>query len=133
MAKTETLGLELTTEQSTLFGLWQKAMNDEGDGTAERPYSNMQIIDAYLGGIKSKPLTLTLKADSWDEQTSSQQIDADGMTEDAIIVVSPSGNPSTYANAGIYCSAQAEGTLTFACENAPESDVEVNILIINNK
>ena len=51
------------------------------------------------------------------------------MTADNNILVSTSGDPTAYAEAGIYCSAQADGSLTFKCTTTPTEDVLVSVYI----
>ena len=44
--------------------------------------------------------------------------------------VGTSDSYMTYAEAGVRCTAQGAGTLTFACETAPTEDVVANVLIL---
>lgn len=50
MAKTPNLNLELTTDETTLFKDWWKAMNGQGSGSSK---SNMQLIDEAFGNIQA--------------------------------------------------------------------------------
>lgn len=70
---------------------------------------------------------LTLNATDWENNT--QTINVIGIDNDSLIFVSPAGDPTNYANAGIWCSKQGENSLTFTCAIIPETDIKVNILI----
>ena len=50
MAKTENLGLELTTQDTTTFKAWRESINGQGDGITQDK-SNMQLIDEAIGDI----------------------------------------------------------------------------------
>lgn len=54
------------------------------------------------------------------------------MTATNSVVISPDPSSiSDYATAMVYCSAQASNSLTFTCTTAPETDLTVNVLILN--
>lgn len=71
--------------------------------------------------------TIVLLSSEWtnNEQTAS----VEGATADNNILVSASGDPTAYAEAGIYCSAQADGSLTFKCTTTPTEDILVSVYI----
>ena len=49
------------------------------------------------------------------------------------VIVSPTPSCiSDYASAGIYCSGQADGELTFTCATEPSANIHVNVLAINS-
>lgn len=77
-----------------------------------------------------KPITVTLPASGW--QDGCQTVNVSGATAKNIIIAGY--NPESkeaYTDAGIWCSAQGDGTLTFSCENTPDVDVAVNVAIFN--
>ena len=48
------------------------------------------------------------------------------------IVVSPiPANQSAYSDAGILCTAQATGSITFVCDSVPATDIQVNVLVVD--
>lgn len=51
------------------------------------------------------------------------------MADSAVIVSSTPADADAYTNAGILCTAQADGTLTFTRKNATTKDVGVNVFI----
>lgn len=78
---------------------------------------------------KSTTTTITLPASSWSGNITTRAVS--GMTSSANIIVTPS--PSSYIaynEAGIRCMAQGSGALSFACEEVPTSDLQVNIIIL---
>lgn len=78
---------------------------------------------------KSTTTTITLPASSWSGNITTGAVS--GMTSSANIIVTPS--PSSYIaynEAGIRCMAQGSGALSFACEEVPTSDLQVNIIIL---
>ena len=102
-------------------------------GTASDPIFNFSIPRGEQG-LPGRPTithTLTIAANQWNSSTKQATVLCDDMTSDALIIVT--GNPDTYMevmNAGIYCIAQGEGTLTFYCaNNIPSSTVKENVLI----
>lgn len=73
--------------------------------------------------------TATLAVNSWSSGT--QTVNVTGVTSSNTVVVSPApSSVSDYASAGIYCSAQGSGTLTFTCSTTPTSAITVNVMIV---
>lgn len=73
--------------------------------------------------------TVTLEVANWSNDT--QTIIAEGVTTTGHIIVSPApASINDYVDAGIYCVAQGEGSLTFTCENTPEVAISVQVLIV---
>lgn len=72
--------------------------------------------------------TATLTTSGWSNNT--KTVNVSGVTASNTVVVSPApSSVSDYAAAGIYCSAQASGTLTFTCTTVPSAAITVNVLI----
>lgn len=75
-------------------------------------------------------ISVTLPASGWSND--SQTVAADGVTSNnTLIVASAPENYDAYAEAGIYCSSQANGYMTFKCKDAPSVNLNVNIMILN--
>lgn len=73
--------------------------------------------------------SVTLPASGWVGD--SQVVNMANMTKNKTIVVSPNpANFTQYGEAGVYCSSQGTGTLTFKCSSTPTGDLVVNILVI---
>ena len=79
-----------------------------------------------------KAATVTLSANAWSGN--SQTINVSNVTAGSLVTVAPvptTLNRTAYLEAGVYCSAQGAGTLTFVCEDVPSVNLNVNIQIIN--
>lgn len=84
---------------------------------------------AYVDGRK-KAVTVTLPGSGWAENA--QTVSVAGVTDGNTILVGYSPDSfAVYTDAGIRCTGQGAGTLTFVCESAPETDVHVNVVILN--
>lgn len=73
--------------------------------------------------------TATLIVDNWNEKT--QTVNVAGVTAEREIIVRP--DPACYLawqDANVYCSAQGAGSLTFTCEDVPESALTANVLVV---
>mgnify|MGYP000406388951 FL=1 len=84
----------------------------------------------YQSPVKSA--TVTLSANAWSGN--SQTINVSNVTAGSLVTVAPvptAQNRTAYLEAGVYCSAQGSGTLTFVCEDVPSVNLNVNIQIIN--
>ena len=84
----------------------------------------------YQSPVKSA--TVTLSANAWSGN--SQTINIPNVTAGSLVTVAPvptAQNRTAYLEAGVYCSAQGAGTLTFVCEDVPSVSLNVNIQIIN--
>ncbi len=72
--------------------------------------------------------TVVLSTTNWTDN--SQTVSVDGVTIDGTIIVSPAPNShSEYANSGVMCTEQQEGSLVFTCDTIPTNDLTVNLLI----
>lgn len=84
----------------------------------------------YQSPVKSAMVTLSANAWSGNSQT----INVSNVTAGSLVTVAPvptAQNRTAYLEAGVYCSAQGAGTLTFVCEDVPSVSLNVNIQIIN--
>ena len=53
------------------------------------------------------------------------------MTADREVIVRPApANYIAWQDANVYCSAQGAGSLTFTCEDVPESALTANVLVV---
>ena len=76
-------------------------------------------------------VSVTLTASGWNANAKTQTVSVSGVkaTANCIITAAPDSYMA-YAKAGVRCTAQGAGTLTFACETVPTADVAANVLII---
>lgn len=100
----------------------------KGDGNGN--FTTITITPDTIGAA-SKPVTktLSLPASSWSNNTITRAITGITTSSDIIIAAAPA-NHMAYARAGVRCSAQGSGSLTFVCENTPTKDLTVNVLIV---
>ena len=76
-------------------------------------------------------VTATLSASGWDADAKTQTVSVAGVTATAnCIITAAPDSYMAYAEAGVRCTAQGAGTLTFACETVPTADVAANVLIV---
>ena len=76
-------------------------------------------------------VSVTLMASGWNANAKTQTVSVSVVTATAnCIITAAPDSYMTYAKAGVRCTAQGAGTLTFACETVPTADVEANVLII---
>lgn len=72
----------------------------------------------------------TLAVADWSS-SNTQTVNVTGVTASNIVFVSPApASASDYASAGIVCTAQGSGTLTFECTTTPTNAITVNVVIL---
>lgn len=91
-------------------------------GVATRSWS------APSGG-GSTGTTASLVVANWSSNT--QTVNVTGVTASNNVIVAPApASQADYTAAGIICTAQGAGTLTFTCTTVPSSAITVNVLIL---
>ena len=96
------------------------------NGNFEIMSADGTIPTARLTKVNS---TITLTAAGWSSNT--QTVNVTGMTATGVVMVSPvPADQSAYTTAGILCTAQAEGALTFTCSTTPSADIDVNVVML---
>ena len=77
------------------------------------------------------PRTVTLTSANWDSATKAQTVNADGVTTTNIVTVSPATKASAdiWAESGVFCTEQGDGTLKFTCVDVPTADISVNVVV----
>ena len=76
-------------------------------------------------------VSVTLRASGWNANAKTQTVSVSGVTATAnLIITAAPSSYMAYAEAGVRCTAQGAGTLTFACETVPTADVAANVLIL---
>lgn len=74
-------------------------------------------------------LTATLTVAGWSNKA--QTVSVAGVTANSIVTVTYApASHDAWLDAGVYCSAQGAGTLTFTCESVPSAALTANIVII---
>ena len=104
-----------------------KAAKDSGSIVETEMY---MVIDENESGDERIATSATLSSSKWSNL--SQSVSVGSVTTNSIVIVTPAPNShEAYGEYGIYCSAQANGTLTFKCSAVPSVNLTVNILILN--
>lgn len=113
-----------------------KTPNDSGTVTIVAGDINTSSGDSVETALnnkagKSTGASVTLQESGWDADAKTQTVSVSGVTATAnCIITSAPDSYMAYAEAGVRCTAQGAGTLTFACETVPTSDVSANVLIL---
>lgn len=72
---------------------------------------------------------VTLAVADWSSNT--QTVNVTGMTATGVVFVNPDpSDQADYTSAGILCTAQAAGTLTFTCDTVPSGDIDVVVVML---
>lgn len=122
MPKTSFLNLDLTTDENTRFEDWQKALNGEGDGTEENPYSNMQIIDNAIQKIYGTSGEVTLTASNWQNNSYALNISKLGVNDAVFFTPANLTSKTVLESANVFISSNAS-IVTFSAQTAPTQDI----------
>ena len=105
-------------------------------GNVQTNTSNITTIQGQVAQLQTDvagkqadltSVTVTLAVAGW--ASNQQPVTASNVTADNIVWVSPAPASFTaYGQAGIYASAQAEGTITFTCTKAPTVAISVEVV-----
>lgn len=99
------------------------------DATNSAAYVQNADTNSYLES-KVQSYTATLPASSWADNK--QAVSVAGVKADNTVIVSPApASHTAYAEAAVRCDAQSAGKLSFVCESAPNTDLTVNITVID--
>ena len=89
------------------------------------------FVHGLVDGLKSKGVSVTLPASGWNANAKTQTVSVSGVTASVnLIITAAPDSYMAYAEAGVRCTAQGAGTLTFACETVPTANVAANVLIV---
>ena len=92
------------------------------------------VIAAVKGTDYAAPsvgVSVTLTSSGWNANAKTQTVSVSGVTATANCVITAAPDSyMAYAKAGVRCTAQGAGTLTFACETVPTANVAANVLIV---
>lgn len=91
--------------------------------------SSNPVWQAPSGGGGSTSATATLAVNDWSSNT--QTVSVTGVTSSNNVIVSAApASQADYTAAGVICTSQGAGTLSFSCQTVPSSALTVNVLII---
>ena len=97
---------------------------------------NDPITPESIGAAtQPKAVPITLSSSGWDSSTKTQTVTVNGVSSDEttqLITSTPAlASQTAYYNAGVICTAQAENSLTFTCENIPTVNLSAYVVIHN--
>lgn len=97
---------------------------------------NDPITPESIGAAtQPKTVPITLSSSGWDSSTKTQTVTVNGVSSDEttqLITSTPAlASQTAYYNAGVICTAQAENSLTFTCENIPTVNLSAYVVIHN--
>ena len=122
-----------------------------GDGSKRftaLPYDDEALIDTALSSTSTRSVQNKIVKAALDEKqktvtsttailtttgwsSNSQTVSVSGVTANDIIICAPAtASEDAWVKAGVKCSAQAAGKLTFTCKSTPSTSLTANIVII---
>lgn len=121
--------MKTTTYDTDSDGIVDNSEKLEGHTAAY--FATADHTHSYAAPSQAKTVTLAVASWTGEEAPFTQTVTVEGMTANANVVVSPApASLMAYGAAQVRCTAQAAGSLTFACETAPEESLTVNVLIV---
>ncbi len=127
------------TSNLNVLGAWtyrvRKIINMMGEEFIQRAYCG-GTVGVYTWGnwvqVNTnipQGVTATLTVAGWSGTT--QTVSVTGVTANSILTVTYApASHDAWLDAGVYCSAQGAGTLTFTCESVPSAALTANIVIL---
>ena len=132
-----TAGQDSTTNQEraenylnvTPFGVF----SDKKDIVQDGQLTHKFYVDNAVSAVKPKAHKITLTVAGWDNTTKTQTINVTDVladeTKQLILPMPTSASMSAYTEAGIMCTGQAAGKLTFTADTVPTAAIEVYVTI----
>ena len=114
-------GAVLGDASSKFARVYTEKLNNGADIAVPTTGGTMAVI-----GVNT---TATLAVADWSSNT--QTVTVSGVKADSVVFVSPApASASDYASAGILCTSQSAGTLTFTATTTPSVAIVVNIVCL---
>lgn len=105
---------------------YQKSTTSSAE--AEEKYKKKVLT---IGGWKNPYTTptVTLTVAGWENNT--QTVSLSSVSTVSVVIVSPApASNDAYARAGVLCTTQSSGSLTFSCTTPPTDALTVNVLVL---
>ena len=112
------------------------AITFTGASTGTYDGSSALTINIPEGGVDAytqfTQVVVSLPLSGWTGSTTfTNTIAISSVKADTIVIASPApSDKDTFAFSNIYCSAQAEGSLTFTAKTKPTTDITANLIIV---
>lgn len=106
------------------------SVSTAASGVAASPAAVKAAYDLANGKEgKHTTTTVSLTVASWSSLA--QTVSVSGVTTSNSVICTPApASHDAYCKAGVYCSAQASGKLTFKCTTKPTAALTVNVMIL---
>lgn len=103
-------------------------------GTNIKTVNNESLLGSgnitIQGGSGADVTQVSITVANWNATTTCTKT-VTGVTTSNSVIVSPAPSSiSDYVSAGVYCSAQGSGTLTFTASSTPTADLVVNVMVV---
>lgn len=103
-------------------------------GTNIKTVNNESLLGSgnitIQGGAGADVIQVSITVANWNATTTCTK-SVTGVTTSNSVIVSPApASIADYVSAGVYCSAQGSGTLTFTASSTPTADLVVNVMIV---
>ena len=99
----------------------------------DKQLTNKLYVDNEVSAVKPKACKVTLTVAGWDSTAKTQTITVADVvadeTKQLILPMPTSASMSAYTEAGIMCTGQAAGKLTFTANTVPTAAIEVYVTI----
>lgn len=109
------------------------ALTLKGEPTADLHASTKKYVDDSATKIKPKAHKVTLTVAGWDSTAKTQTVSVTGVladeTKQLILPTPTSASMSAYTEAGIMCTGQAAGKLTFTADTVPTAAIDVYVTV----
>ena len=101
--------------------------------TSDQHLTTKKYVDDTVGSVVPSACKVTLSASGWDSTAKTQSVTVSGVLEDEskqlIIPMPAEASMTAYNDAGIQCTAQAAGKLTFTADTVPTVAIDVYVTI----
>lgn len=101
--------------------------------TSDQHLTTKKYVDDTVGSVVPSACKVTLTASGWDSTAKTQSATVSGVLEDEskqLIIPMPAvASMTAYNDAGIQCTAQATGKLTFTADTVPTVAIDVYVTI----
>lgn len=101
--------------------------------TSDQHLTTKKYVDDTVGSVVPSACKVTLTASGWDSTAKTQSATVSGVLEDEskqlILPMPAAASMTAYNDAGIQCTVQAAGKLTFTAETVPTASIDVYVTV----